>query len=103
MFSPRSGAKRRVPLSCETVRPVSVMPLAARVRKSTVWPPLAPLTAIVTCSAPSGGVAASHLPRTPSHQNEVAASVPSRRPVVGADGEVDLAAGLPQLFGDLHP
>ena len=33
--------------------PTSVMPRAARSRKSTVWPPSAPLTAMVTCSAPA--------------------------------------------------
>ena len=29
-----------------------------------------PLTAIVTCSAPTGGVSASHFPSTPSHQQK---------------------------------
>jgi len=42
----------------------------ARSRKSTVSPPLAPLTTIVTCSLPPGGVSMSHLPSTPSHQQK---------------------------------
>ena len=50
--------------------PTSVMPLAARRRKSTVCPPCAPLTAIVTCSVLALSGSASHWPRTPSHQTK---------------------------------
>ncbi len=35
--------------------------------------------------------------------DEVASPVPSRGPVVGADGQVDPSSRLLQLFGDLHP
>ena len=41
---------------------------AASRRKSMVWPPCAPLSAIVMCSLPVTLVSRSHLPRTPSHQ-----------------------------------
>ena len=103
MFWARSGAKRRMPPSCATVRPARVMPLAARARKSTVWPP--PRAAdrdrdVLRAQRRGGGVPVAEDAEPP---DEVAPPVASRRPVVRADREVDPAARLPQLLGDLHP
>ena len=66
----RSGAKCITPSSKDSARPSSVIPRAARRRKSTVCPPWAPLTEIVTCSMPGSTALASHWPSAPSHQTK---------------------------------
>jgi hypothetical protein len=57
MLRRRSAAKCTVPPANDVVLPVRVIPWAARSRKSTVWPPSAPLTAIVTWLAPATAMA----------------------------------------------
>ena len=62
---------------------------------------VAPLTAMVTCSAPAGGWPRPRA-REPEPPAEVAVAVAARRTVVRTDGQVDLFAGAVQFVGDLH-
>ena len=78
------------------------MPLDARSRKSTVFPPCAPLTAMVTCSAPRRRRRSIPLAEDAQPPAEVAAAIASRRPVMRPDRQIDLAARLLEFVGDLH-